>query len=94
MDDEIDFFLVEVGEVKLVWHEERNPENSTRTIAELESKLEEETQSKLELEGRLSSARSELEDKQKQTKELIEKTTAIYSITSTNGRECCDCYEA
>jgi chromosome segregation protein len=47
----------------------------TRTIADLESKLEEETHQKIELEDRLSSARSELEDKQKQTQELIQKQT-------------------
>ena len=43
----------------------------TRTIANLEAKLEEENQSKLEVEDRLSSARSELEDKQKQTQEIV-----------------------
>lgn len=47
----------------------------TRTIADLESKLEEETQSKLELEDRLASARSELEDKQTQTQELVQRHT-------------------
>ena len=45
----------------------------TKTIAELESKLEEEGQSKIELEDRLASARSELEGKQKQTQELIQR---------------------
>ncbi len=45
----------------------------TRTIADLESKLEEELQTKTEFEDRLASARSELEDKQQQTQELIQK---------------------
>jgi chromosome segregation ATPase len=45
----------------------------TRTIANLETRLEEETQSKLELEDRLESARSELEDKQKQTQEMVQR---------------------
>lgn len=47
----------------------------TRTIADLESRLEEETQSKVELEDRLSSARSELEDKQRQTQEFVQRHT-------------------
>ena len=47
----------------------------TRTIANLETKLEEETQSKLELEDRLASARSELEDKQKQVQEMVQRHT-------------------
>ncbi|KAG7336690.1 hypothetical protein IV203_024643 [Nitzschia inconspicua] len=47
----------------------------TRTIADLEAKLEEETQMKSELEDRLASMRSELEDKQNQTQELIQRNT-------------------
>lgn len=47
----------------------------TSTIADLESKLEEESQNRLELEDKLASARSELEDKQHQTQELIQKHT-------------------
>eukprot|EP00934_Nitzschia_sp_Nitz4_P008813 Nitzschia sp. Nitz4//scaffold40_size135432//82134//87650//NITZ4_003253-RA/size135432-processed-gene-0.70-mRNA-1//-1//CDS//3329551246//8803//frame0 len=47
----------------------------TRTIADLEAKLEEELQTKAELTDKLESARSELEDKQKQTQELIQKHT-------------------
>ena len=45
----------------------------TSNIADLESRLEEETQAKIELEDRLSSVRSELEDKQKYTEELVQK---------------------
>eukprot|EP00535_Pseudo-nitzschia_heimii_P003316 CAMPEP_0197180454 /NCGR_PEP_ID=MMETSP1423-20130617/5063_1 /TAXON_ID=476441 /ORGANISM="Pseudo-nitzschia heimii, Strain UNC1101" /LENGTH=1691 /DNA_ID=CAMNT_0042630537 /DNA_START=526 /DNA_END=5601 /DNA_ORIENTATION=+ len=47
----------------------------TRTIANLEKNLEEETQSKAELEDRLLSARSELEDKQKKTQEMVQRHT-------------------
>jgi chromosome segregation protein len=45
----------------------------TQTIADLESKLEEEMQSKAEMEDRLSSVRSEVEDKQSQIHEMIQK---------------------
>lgn len=55
----------------------------TRTIANLETKLEEETQSKLELEDRLSSARSELEDKQKQTQEMVQRHTKATKALET-----------
>ncbi|KAL3922387.1 MAG: hypothetical protein SGILL_002230 [Bacillariaceae sp.] len=47
----------------------------TRTIADLESKLEEENQARLEIEDRLESARSELEEKQNQTQELVQRHT-------------------
>ena len=47
----------------------------TRTIANLESQVEEESQSRVQIEDRLSSARAELEDKQKQTQGLIESHT-------------------
>jgi len=59
----------------------------TRTIANLETKLEEETQSKLELEDRLSSARSELEDKQKQTQEMFQRhTNATKALETEFGK--------
>lgn len=59
----------------------------TRTIANLETKLEEETQSKLELEDRLESARSELEDKQKQTQEMVQRhTKATAALESKLGK--------
>lgn len=47
----------------------------TRTIANLESQVEEESQSRVQIEDRLSSARAELEDKQKQTQGLIQSHT-------------------
>ena len=55
----------------------------TRTIANLETKLEEETQSKEELEDRLASARSELEDKQKQTQEIFQRHTKATMVLET-----------
>jgi len=59
----------------------------TRMIADLETKLEEETQSKLELEDRLSSARSELEDKQKQTQEMVQRhAKSIKALESNAGK--------
>jgi chromosome segregation ATPase len=59
----------------------------TRTIADLETKLEEETQTKLELEDRLSSARSELEDKQKQTQEMVQRhAKATMALESGSGK--------
>jgi chromosome segregation ATPase len=47
----------------------------TRVIADLESKLEEESQYTQEVEDKLSNAREELGDKQKQTQELIQRHT-------------------
>jgi chromosome segregation ATPase len=47
----------------------------TRLIADLESKVEEEVQSRHELEDRLSSAREELDLKQNKTQELIQRHT-------------------
>jgi len=59
----------------------------TRTIADLETKLEEETQTKLELEDRLSSARSELEYKQKQTQEMVQRhAKATMALESGSGK--------
>lgn len=49
----------------------------TSTIADLEGKLEEEIQSKAELEDRLASVRSEVEDKQTQIQELIQKHSKV-----------------
>jgi len=59
----------------------------TRTIANLETKLEEETQSRVEIEDRLASARSELEDKQKQTQELVQRhTKATMALENKFGK--------
>merc|ERR1712238_454938 len=57
----------------------------TKMIADLETKLEEETQSKLELEDRLSSARSELEDKQKQTQEMVQRHAKFTKALESNA---------